>query len=426
MTSRGPVMVVDDDADLRASLSQMLTLAGYEVSEARDGAEALRALSREFAGPIVSDIRMPGVDGIELLEAVCGMDPELPVILLTGHGDVAMAVDALKSGAWDFLTKPFDPHELEGAVSRAADKRRLVMENRQLKAMAGKGAETSPIIGHSAAIEQVRQTLAALAPTPIDLLIEGESGTGKELAARVLHHDSRNSRRFVVLPCAGITEAMTQDRLFAPDGPIADAQGGTLFIDDLHRAGPLLQSRLAEFAETRQLGTLDRDQALSVACRVITTVAHHDDLAKIDPALLYRVSSMRITLPPLRERREDIPLLLTHFLGEAAQKHGREPIQPDRSTLDWAAGHRWPGNVRELENLAERMILGLETSFGVGEQTQTLPERLEAFERNQIIATLAASGGSVAKTIERLGIPRKTFYYKANKLGIDPAQFRGD
>ena len=386
MTSRGPVMVVDDDADLRASLSQMLTLAGYEVSEARDGAEALRALSREFAGPIVSDIRMPGVDGIELLEAVCGMDPELPVILLTGHGDVAMAVDALKSGAWDFLTKPFDPHELEGAVSRAADKRRLVLENRQLKAMAGKGAQTSPIIGHSAAIEQVRQTLAALAPTPIDLLIEGESGTGKELAARVLHHDSRNSRRFVVLPCAGITE----------------------------------------FAETRQLGTLDRDQALSVACRVITTVAHRDDLAKIDPALLYRVSSMRITLPPLRKRREDIPLLLTHFLGEAAQKHGRDPIQPDRSTLDWAAGHRWPGNVRELENLAERMILGLETSFGVGEQTQTLPERLEAFERNQIIATLAASGGSVAKTIERLGIPRKTFYYKANKLGIDPAQFRGD
>ena len=178
MTSRGPVMVVDDDADLRASLSQMLTLAGYEVSEARDGAEALRALSREFAGPIVSAIRMPGVDGIELLEAVCGMDPELPVILLTGHGDVAMAVDALKSGAWDFLTKPFDPHELEGAVSRAADKRRLVMENRQLKAMAGKGAQTSPIIGHSAAIEQVRQPLAALAPTPIDLLIEGESGTG--------------------------------------------------------------------------------------------------------------------------------------------------------------------------------------------------------------------------------------------------------
>ena len=166
-------MVVDDDADLRASLSQMLTLAGYEVSEARDGAEALRALSREFAGPIVTDIRMPGVDGIELLEAVYDMDPELPVILLTGHGDVAMAVDALKSGAWDFLTKPFDPHELEGAVSRAADKRRLVMENRQLKAMAGKGAQTSPIIGHSAAIEKVRQTLAALcllytSPSPRD------------------------------------------------------------------------------------------------------------------------------------------------------------------------------------------------------------------------------------------------------------------
>ncbi|WP_109809349.1 sigma-54-dependent transcriptional regulator [Sphingosinithalassobacter portus] len=424
MTDATPVLLVDDDDDLRASLAQMLTLSGYDVRQARNGREALQKLERDFAGPVITDVRMPTMDGIELLGEVAKVDPDLPVILLTGHGDVAMAVAALKSGAWDFLTKPFDPDELTRAVDRAADKRRLTIENRTLRAKAAEAALASPIIGRTPAIEQLRNMLAALARTPLDLLIEGESGTGKDLAARTLHHSAKSARKFVVIPCAAITDTMVLDALFAPTGPVAGAEGGTLLIDNLHRASPLLQSRLAEFAERRLIGNLDRGQARPITCRIVATVTGDDDLSQLDPALIHRISGMKVTLPPLRERREDIPLLLTHFLENSARSHGRDVFRPDHAILDRAMTHRWPGNIRELEAYAERLTLGLETETASPSEQGSLASRVDAFERAQIVAALAATDGNIVETIERLGLPRKTFYYKARRLGIEPGQFR--
>lgn len=423
MTDKTPVMLIDDDDDMRASLAQMLMLAGYEVRQAHDGREAIDQLDRDFAGALVTDVRMPRMDGLELLAEVQRLDHELPVILMTGHGDISMAVAAMKAGAWDFLTKPFDPDALTRAVNRAADKRRLVIENRMLRSEAEQGALRSPIIGRAPAIEQLRHTLTALAETPLDLLIEGESGTGKELAARTLHHATRGAKRFVVLPCSGITEAMVEQTLFGINGPIAAADGGTLFVDDLQRANPLLQSKLIEFAERRLIGDPGERHARPITCRIVSTVSAQNDLSVLDPALVYRVSGMRIALPPLRERREDIPLLLTHFLGQSARTHRREIVQPGHELLNWAMAHEWTGNIRELETYAERLTLGLETTSSVTEEMD-LASRVDAFERTQIVEALTASGGNVVDAIERLGIARKTFYYKANRLRIDPSHFR--
>jgi len=424
------VALVEDDADLRISTAQVLTLAGFVVESFAAARPALDAINAEWPGIVVSDVRMPHMSGTELFRALYERDPELPVILVTGHGDVAMAVDALKAGAWDFLTKPFDPQALVAAADRAAMARGLALDNRRLRA-AAQGDAASGLIGESPAIRRLREMIPTLGNADIDLFIEGETGTGKELLARLIHRAGKRSRqRFMAVSCGALPEAL-EDELFAPMGEasIASVARGTLFLDDIDHASRRLQARLTPLVEERVLRSPGAREPLPLDLRVIATGGTDEgDLSeKITPGLFYRLAALRLRMPPLRERREDVPALFAHLAGAAATRL-RLPLPMMTGTVrHHLSSHDWPGNVRELAHFAERFVLGLEDAVpeAAGEPSgDTLPQRLDAFERDTIVAAVLGTKGEIGAAIKRLGIPRKTFYYKVHKHGIDLATLR--
>lgn len=427
---RGRVALVEDDPDLRASTQQLLTLAGFDVVPFVAAQPALLAIDADFDGIVVTDVRMPHKSGIELFRTLRERDPTLPVVLVTGHADVEMAVDALKAGAWDFLSKPFDPDALVAAATRAVAARALALDNRRLRAQAA-GGEQVALIGRSPAILRLREMIPVLADTDIDLLIEGETGTGKELLARSIHRAGRRARhRFVAVACAALPGPAIEDELFATVGDrgIVGAQRGTLFLDDIDQAPRALQGRLTQVIEDRAIrGPRD---AVPVDIRVIATAAEEAQRGPdaIAPALLYRLAAVRLRIPPLRERREDVPLLFAHLVDASAARLRREVPSLTHEARDLLAHHDWPGNVRELAHFADRFVLGLDGSGSMAaadDASRPLPERIAAFEREAILAAIAATGGEIGAAIDRLGIPRKTFYYKVQRLGIDLKTVRG-
>ncbi|KQM41120.1 sigma-54-dependent transcriptional regulator [Sphingomonas sp. Leaf10] len=429
-TVRGRVALVEDDPDLRASTQQLLMLAGFDVLPFVAAQPALLAIDADFDGIVVTDVRMPHMSGIELFRILRERDPTLPVVLVTGHADVEMAVDALKAGAWDFLPKPFDPDALVAAATRAVAARALALDNRRLRAQAA-GGEQAALIGRSAAIVRLRDMIPVLADTDIDLLIEGETGTGKELLARSIHRAGRRARhRFVPVACAALPGQAIEDELFATlgDRGIVGAQRGTLFLDDIDQAPRALQGRLTQVIEDRAIrGPRD---VVPVDIRVIATAAEEAQRAPdaIAPALLYRLAAVRLRIPPLRERREDVPLLFAHLVDASAARLRREVPSLTHEARDLLAHHDWPGNVRELAHFADRFVLGLDGSGSMAasdDASRPLPERIAAFEREAILAAIAATGGEIGAAIDRLGIPRKTFYYKVQRLGIDLKTVRG-
>jgi two-component system C4-dicarboxylate transport response regulator DctD len=424
------VALVEDDDDLRVSTAQVLTLAGFAVEAFAAAAPALAAIDADWPGLVVTDVRMPHMSGIELLRALHERDPSLPVILVTGHGDVTMAVDALKAGAWDFLTKPFDPEALVAAADRAAVARALALDNRRLRAEA-QGDEPSGLVGQSPAIRRLREMIPTLANADIDLFIEGETGTGKELLARLIHRAGKRARRrFLAVACAALPDAL-EDELFAASGEasIAAANRGTLFLDDIDQASRPLQARLVPLVEERTLRSPGAREPLPLDLRVIATGGTEDgDLSeKIAPGLFYRLAALRLRMPPLRERREDIPALFAHLAGASAARLRRPLPEMEGTVRDHLVSHDWPGNVRELAHYAERFVLGLTEAAprpAAEISGETLPQRLDAFERETIVAAVMAANGEIGAAIARLGIPRKTFYYKVHKHGIDLATLR--
>ncbi len=418
------VALVDDDDDLRTALAQTLDLAGYRVVPFTGAEAALAAIDPAFPGVVVTDVRMPQIGGIELFRRLRECDPDLPVLLMTGHADVPMAVDALKAGAWDFLTKPFDPEALLAALARAVAQRSLVLDNRRLRALT-LVADASPLVGRSIAIERLRDTIAVVAQTDIDILIEGETGTGKELVARLIHRGGRRARApFVGVACAALPDTLLDEEMFAVRGTVAAARGGTLFLDDIDRASPALQERLVPLAEDRTLRVAGGHDAMPVDLRLIATAAEQAE-DRVLPALFYRLAAVRLRIPPLRERLDDVPLLFAHLVDTAAARL-RRPIPPlTHAVRQHLATHRWPGNVRELAHFADRVVIGLEG----GEADHlaaaaTLPERVDGFERQAIIDAVTAAGGEIGVAIQQLGLPRKTFYYKVQRLGIDLTTLR--
>ena len=423
------VALVEDDADLARATAQLLRLAGFAVETFAAAAPALAAITADWPGVVVTDVRMPLVSGIDLFRQLHDRDPELPVILVTGHGDIEMAVQLLKAGAWDFLTKPFAPDTLIAAVRRAATARALTLENRRLRSLAE--ADDAPLfLGENPAIRRLREMIPVLANADIDLFIEGETGTGKDLLARLIHRAGKRARhRFLPIACAGVPQALA-DPLFTASGHaepgLAAAHRGTLYLDDVDRAPSHLQERLLPFAEQRVLRRLD--EAVPVDIRVISTsqnAAEGPPPALLAP-LFYRLAAMRLSIPPLRERREDIPALFARFAGDAARRLGRElPVitAPLRTMLE---RHDWPGNVRELGNFAEQFVLGLgdPAPAPAPGAAKGLTERVDAFERDEIIAAVQAAGGEIGAAIRALDLPRKTFYYKVNKHGIDLTALR--
>lgn len=424
------VALVEDDEDLRVSTAQFLKLGGCEVTAFSNAADALAVLDESWEGVVIADVRMPRMTGIELFRRLREKDGELPVILITGHGDVAMAVDMLKAGAWDFLTKPFAPETLLSVVERALRARTLVLDNRSLKAEAVSDF-SSVLIGNSAAITRLRGMIPALADSDLDVLIEGETGTGKELFARLLHRAGKRRRhRCLSISCASLPEPL-EDELFAAGGQssMVSANRGTLILDDLDLASRRLQARLVQAAEERVLRPAGGKEPIPVDLRIVATAGTNTGPAQdsILPALFYRIAAVRLFMPPLRERREDVPMLFAHHVGQITARL-RQPIPPMTAVVrDHLQHHDWPGNVRELVHYAERFVLGLidPAAAPPPEAAPTsLIARLEAFERQAIVDAVLQAGGEVGKAIVALGLPRKTFYYRVNKLGIDVASLR--
>ncbi|GAA5628912.1 C4-dicarboxylate transport transcriptional regulatory protein DctD [Brucella sp. NBRC 12953] len=425
------VMLVDDDMAFRTALADSFEIAGLDIETYGDGQSALANLSADFPGIVVTDIRMPKIDGHAVMEALLARDPELPVILMTGHGDIGMAVAALKKGAFDFIAKPFAADHMISSVRRALEMRRLVLENRRLRKAAAEAEQDFPLFGETPVMVRLRETIRQLASVDVDVLIEGETGTGKELVARLLHRwSSRHARGFVAIDCAALPDAIADDVLFGnriQRGRIADADRGTLFLDEIDSMSSSLQGKLLRVVEERELpSTMGEPRAVNL--RIIA--AAKGDLEDAVKAgrfrsdLLYRLETVRLRVPPLRERRKDIGLLFSYFLDEAAAQFG----QP-RPTIDAAVETRlnsddWPGNVRELRNFAKQVVLGLGSSPAKEANQLPLAEQMDQFEAKVLRETLERLNGDVGEAANILKLPRRSLYARLQKLGIDASSFR--
>ncbi|MBY4638383.1 sigma-54 dependent transcriptional regulator [Sphingopyxis sp. XHP0097] len=435
------VFFVDDDAALRAANVQTLELGGLTVEAFADASAMLPRIATDFSGVVVTDIRMPGMDGLELRAAIHAIDPDIPVILITGHADVAMAVRALHDGAFDFLAKPFASDHLLGAVRRALAHRGLILDNRRLTATVA--AIDSPLIGESPAMQRLRETIAQLAQADIDVLIEGETGTGKELVAHMLHRQSRRSAAsLVAVNCAALPHDLAEAELFGSDlvdratgkrgqaGRIRSAHRGTLFLDEIDTMHAGVQAKLLRVIEEREVQPIGASEPEPVDLRIVA--ATKIDLMDAVRAgafredLYYRLHVVKLRIPALRERRGDIPQTFAYFLGEAAEKMGRTGFQIGDAVRRHLVEHDWPGNVRELKNFAYSVVLDLPTDAPLAGMSDTAPlgERIRNFEAAIIRDTLCETHGDIAATVVRLKIPRKTLYDKLNRHGIDPKAYR--
>lgn len=440
------VAFVDDDADLRIANVQALEIAGFSAAPFAAGAELLEWLTPDFAGVVVSDVRMPGMDGIELFRRIRAVDTDIPVVLISGHADIPMAVEAMSEGAYDFLAKPYAVARLVETVRRALEKRALILENRRLRELAAGAEEDGALIGETPAMVRLRQTIRDLADVDVDVLVLGETGSGKEVVASLLHRLSRRrrARPFVALNCGALPDTVIESELFGYEpgaftgaqkkrvGRIEHSSGGTLFLDELESMPLSAQVKLLRVLETREIAPLGSNDLRRVDLRVVAATkldlseaanrrAFRDDL-------YYRLNVVTLRLPPLRERRRDVPLLFSHFLARAAEKHGRRLPRLDRSVERHLVESDWPGNVRELLHFAERVALGLAEPMGPPAATSsggamTLPERLGVIEANLIREALEAHQGDVRATLQTLGIPRKTFYDKLARYGIERAAY---
>ncbi|MBD9434425.1 sigma-54-dependent Fis family transcriptional regulator [Achromobacter sp. ACM03] len=437
---------IDDDDELLRANTQTLKLHGIAVDAHASARSALPTLTRDFDGVVVSDIRMPDMDGLQLFQRLRDIDPDIPVILITGHGDIATAVQCMRDGAYDFLAKPYAADRLITAIMHAAEKRHLVLENRRLREAAfAVQADEVPFIGTTPAMQRIKQTLRHIADADVDVLVEGETGTGKEVVATALHRLSRRRHRaLVAINCGALPESVIESELFGHEpgaftgaqkkriGRIEHASGGTLFLDEIESMPLAVQVKLLRVLESRQITPLGSNEVRNLDLRVVA--ATKEDLgspairAKFREDLFYRLNVVTIRIPPLRERREDIPLLFAHYLGHASRRFQRDIPEMPASIKQHLMTHDWPGNVRELAHFAERVVLGVlnipaPPTAVAQDAASSLPERMERFEAQLIREALQAHQGDIRATLEFLGIPRKTFYDKLQRHGIDRQQY---
>ncbi|WP_103333463.1 sigma-54-dependent transcriptional regulator [Pseudotabrizicola formosa] len=436
------ILLVDDEPDLRASTAQALDLAGFAVQDFAAPERIMDLVSFGFPGVVLTDIRMPGMDGLTLMNRIHDIDRDIPVILITGHGDVQLAVRAMREGAYDFVEKPFAASQLAEIVARASDYRRLVLENRVLKAAAGQVDDMEQrLIGRSNVMIDLRRRIRTLGPTEADVLIVGETGSGKEVVARALHDMSPRARKpFVAIDCAAIPAALIESELFGHEagafpgalrarfGKFEHARGGTILLDDIASMPLDMQGKLVRVIEERTVTRLGSNEALSLDVRFMATsrvpLEAEAEAGRFRGDLLYRLNVVTLQVPPLAARREDIPLLFLRLLSEAASRHRSDPAPVPPSLMAQLTARDWPGNVRELRNAADRYALGLgEGAQAVEEAPSRLAERVAEFEKREIEAALAAHRGNLRPVYESLGLSRKTLWEKMQKHGLDKAQF---
>ncbi|MBN2760907.1 MAG: sigma-54-dependent Fis family transcriptional regulator [Rhodobacteraceae bacterium] len=438
MSSAMHVAIVDDEQDMRQSISQWLALSGFTTETYSDGLEAIAAIGSDFPGVVITDIRMPGLDGMGLLKRLNALDSTIPVILITGHGDVPMAVEAMRLGAFDFLEKPFDPEKMMALAERAAKARAQAMEARALRHELADGATMMRrLIGDSGVMQRLREDILDIGQADGHVLIDGETGTGKTLVAHALHAvGSRSGRKLVSVNCAGMEDTTLLAQLFGPapadsaERPLTDqARGGTLVLEDVEALSEAVQARLLAFINAQ--GTPPETRIIAV-CN-----AHKQDQTLEDalrPDLFFRLGAHQIVLPPLRARGEDILAIFNDYLSQFAEDYGcavPEVTMPEAAQLLQAP---WPGNVRQLLTIAERCVLQSRREDGAlmslimadneaaGEAMTTegkpLKEHVEAFERILIDNTMRRHKGSITAVMEELRLPRRTLNEKMAKYGL--------
>jgi len=438
------ILVVDDEAIVLESLADWFKQDGYSVGKAHNGKEALRAIAEEDYDIALLDIKMPGMDGIELQSKLAAQKPDLTVIIMTAYASVDSAVKALKAGAYDYITKPFDPEELSILVRRAAEHRSLQRENIRLKESIDAIAPPSNIVGESPAIRHVLDLVAAVADSDATALIKGESGTGKELVARAIH--SQSARRYnpiVVVNCGALTESLLESELFGHEkgaftgaqhrhkGKFELADGGTVFLDEIADIGPHVQVDLLRVLEDKAITRVGGTHPVPVSFRVVA--ATNKDLeamverGEFRDDLFWRLNVFTIEIPPLRERRSDIPLLAAHFIGRFTRSMNRHEMELAPDALEAITSYDWPGNVRELQNALERaVVVGTPPVIRAADLpariTSSRPspgrQSLAEIERLHIAEVLEGNDWNISRSAELLGIDRGTLYNKIKKYEL--------
>ena len=456
MTEQPPVSaptvyVIDDDNSLRLSVRQCLELMDFTVRDFDRAENALAETTPFFEGVILSDVRMPGMDGLTLLKRMRGIDKDLPVILITAHGDVATAVEAMQGGAYDFIEKPFDENTLVDVLRRALEKRRLVMDLRRATSdLAAAQGLDSRFVGAHPKMREIKRRIMDIAPTAAAVLLSGETGTGKEVVARCLHDGSpRREKPFVAVDCASIPLSIAESELFGyvkgaftgadrdHMGKLQAADGGTLFLDEINSLPLEVQGKLLRALQEKTVTPVGTHTPKAVDFRVISST--NEDLRRaieqkrFREDLYYRLATIELRLPPLREHKEDIPLLFGLFLDHAAATYSRELPRPENGDIARLMAHAWPGNVRELRNMADRYLFSGASALDALSQTGdaalpapsgkpiSLTDHVSHFERQLIIDAVRRHKGDMRAVMEDLGLPRRTLNEKMAKLGISRA-----
>ncbi|MEZ9851447.1 sigma-54-dependent Fis family transcriptional regulator [Vibrio breoganii] len=440
--------IIDDEPEIRSALKQSFELEGIEAQFYENAELALQALETTLPHVIISDIRLPGLSGLDLLEGLNKQHPELPIILITGHGDISMAVEAMHKGAYDFIEKPFATDRLLDTTKRAIEKRQLTIENQRLRNSLKASQTLGPrIIGDTSAILNLKETITHIADTSADILIFGETGTGKELVARSLHEQSgRRDNNFVAVNCGAIPENLIESELYGHEkgaftgaesrriGKLEHAQNGTLFLDEIESMPVQAQIRLLRVLQERAIERVGSNSLIPIDIRVIAAtkvdLKQAAQQGSFREDLYYRLNVVTLELPPLRERKEDIATLFHHFLLVAASRYGKTLQALSSQDLSLLLNHDWPGNVRELRNMAERFVLlgrlTLENSSTNEKSDLSLAEQVAEFEKYTLEQTLTDNHGSIKQTMETLQLARKTLYDKMQRYQLDKDNFKAD
>ena len=435
------VLLVDDDPAVLEATRQWLELSDIEVITLNDPLQVMAHIDKEFAGILVSDIRMPRLDGTALMQQVHAAIPNLPIILITGHGDIPMAVQAIRQGAWDFIEKPFDPERLEEVIRKALITRSLQLENQRLRS-AIEDPVITRLLGKSKAMQTLRQQVQKLSKVRANILIQGETGAGKEAVARSLHECSpRAGKPFVAINCGALTHELVESELFghrkgaftgaleSRQGKLELASGGTLFLDEVESMPLAVQIKLLRAIQEQQIERIGSNELIDLDLIIIS--ATKIDLLKLSEQgefredLYYRLAVAELSIPPLRERQEDILLLFNHFVEQAVQVHDLEVDHPSSHYVEKLLNNPWRGNVRELRNQATRYALGLEVDLietdpesSNQSSNQSLAIQMEAFERQLIRQSLLRHEGNIQKVLDELQLPRRTLNQKMLRLGL--------
>jgi two-component system, NtrC family, C4-dicarboxylate transport response regulator DctD len=455
-TTGEKVFLVDDEKVVRLSLKRELQNKNYAVEDFESAQDALDAISPDWPGVLVSDVIMPKMNGLTLMEKVKEVDPEIPVILITGQGNISMAVQAIQNGAYDFLEKPFATETFIDAVKRAKEKRRLVMEVRDLQSkIKTQNSTQSTIVGKSPSIERLRQVISNIADADADILIVGETGTGKDLVAQNIHQVSKRSAyKFTAINCGAMPENIIESELFGHEagaftgadrrriGKFEHSNKGTVFLDEIESMPLHLQVKLLRVIQEKAIERVGSNETIPLDIRIIAAtkadlkIASEQNLFRED--LYYRLNVIQIALAPLRERIEDLPLLFHHLVMDACSRYNQKtPPTPSAEYIMDLQSRRWEGNVRELKNEADKFVLGLPDTSTSGKENdiqfsiqQTLKNpptglnnQLAAIEKSLISQELTRNKGDIKKTYTNLGLSRQTLYNRLKALGLKRKYF---